>query len=215
MPSLLRLASRFFLTLTLVACAADAPAPPVAVAPPPNIASPAPVAVAPRAVAQAASEDRAAVPITSSDPSWGSRSAPITLVVFADFQCPFCGKLEHTLTELKTAYGPAKLRIVWKHNPLPFHQNAKPAAEASVGVFELGGSDAFWQFHDRAFENQAALSEDSYASWATALGVDPSRLREGLAEHRWAAKVEADMATAKRIGAMGTPASFVNGIFIV
>ena len=109
------------------------------------------------------SEENAAVPISASDPTWGNRTAPVTIVLFADFQCPFCGKLAHTFASIKSTYGPS-VRIVWKNNPLPFHPNAKPAAEAAAGVAALGGNDAFWRFHDLAFENQKDLSPQSYAA---------------------------------------------------
>ena len=70
---------------------------------------------------------------------WGKRDAPVTIAIWSDFQCPFCSKVEPTLQQVKDTYGPDKVRIVWKNNPLPFHQNAKPAAEAAQGVFALGG----------------------------------------------------------------------------
>src|SRR5215468_8921683 len=100
------------------------------------------------------SDEDAAVPVSSKDPVWGSRSAPVTMVVFSDFQCPFCSRVETTVNQLKDKYGKDKLRIVWKNNPLPFHPNATPAAVASEAVFRLGGSQAFWKFHDTAFNNQ-------------------------------------------------------------
>src|SRR6185436_8573478 len=74
------------------------------------------------------SDEDAAVPISSKDPMWGSRKAPVTMVVFSDFECPFCSKVEATITQLKEKYGPDKLRVIWKSNPLPFHQNARPAS---------------------------------------------------------------------------------------
>src|SRR5580693_4290355 len=100
------------------------------------------------------SDEDAAVPVSSKDPVWGSRSAPVTMVIFSDFQCPFCSRVEATVNQLKEKYGKDKLRIVWKNSPLPFHPNAKPAALASEAVFRLGGSNAFWKFHDTAFANQ-------------------------------------------------------------
>ena len=96
------------------------------------------------------------VPISSDDPMRGSRTAPITIVVFSDFQCPFCSRLGPTLDSVRTKYG-ADVRVVWKNDPLPFHTNAKPAAEAARGVFLLGGDAAFWRFHDEAFKNQSSL----------------------------------------------------------
>jgi len=70
------------------------------------------------------------------------------------------------LDQVKTTYGPDKVRLVWKNQPLPFHDKAKPAAEAAQAVFALKGSDGFWKFHDLAFKNQKDLSADSYEKWA-------------------------------------------------
>ena len=72
---------------------------------------------------------------------WGNRNAPVTIVVFSDFQCPFCSRVEPTVDQIKATYGKDKVRIVWKNSPLPFHPNAKPAAEAAQGVFALAGNE--------------------------------------------------------------------------
>ena len=82
----------------------------------------------------------AKVPITNDDPSWGSPTALVTLVLFSDYQCPFCTRVEPTLAALKKKYGPDKLRVVWKHFPLPFHKKAVPAHVASQTVFKVGVS---------------------------------------------------------------------------
>ncbi len=155
------------------------------------------------------------VPITSKDPMWGKREAPVTIVMFSDFQCPFCSRVEPTLDQVRTAYGPDKVRIVWKNNPLPFHPNAKPAAEAAQGVFAMAGNDAFWKFHDTAFKNQQQLSPDSYMKWAADAGVkDAAAYKAGLDSHKWADKVDADESQGKAAGVQGTPSFFVNGVFI-
>ena len=155
------------------------------------------------------------VPISSKDPMWGKRDAPVTIVQYSDFQCPYCSRVEPTMDQVKQTYGPDKVRIVWKNNPLPFHQNAKPAAEAAQGVFALGGNDAFWKWHDTAFKNQGALGPDSYSKWAQEAGVkDLAAYKAGLDSHKWADKVEADLNAGKAAGVQGTPAFFVNGVFI-
>jgi len=155
------------------------------------------------------------VPISSKDPMWGKRDAPVTIVVYSDFQCPFCSRVEPTIDQVKTTYGPDKVRVVWKNNPLPFHQNAKPAAEAAQGVFALAGNDAFWKFHDTAFKNQGSLGADSYEKWAKDAGVkDAAAYKAGLDGHKWADKVDKDLADGKAAGVQGTPAFFVNGVFI-
>ena len=157
------------------------------------------------------SDEESPVPISSKDPMWGSRTAPVTVVVFSDYQCPFCSRVETTLDQVKTTYGKDKVRFIWKNEPLPFHPNAKPAAEASAGVFALKGSDAFWLFHDTAFKNQQALSSESYEKWALASGVDMAKFKAGMAAHTWADKVDKDHAAAKAAGVNGTPA-FFNGV---
>jgi protein-disulfide isomerase len=154
------------------------------------------------------------VPISSKDPMWGKRDAPITIVQYSDYQCPYCSRVEPTMDQVKTTYGD-KVRVIWKDNPLPFHQNAKPAAEAAQGVFALGGNDAFWKWHDTAFKNQGALSTDSYVKWAQDAGVkDMAAFKAGLDSHKWADRVDGDLNAGKAAGVQGTPAFFVNGIFI-
>jgi protein-disulfide isomerase len=155
------------------------------------------------------------VPISSKDPMWGKRDAPVTIVQYSDFQCPYCSRVEPTMDQVKTTYGPDKVRVVWKNNPLPFHQNAKPAAEASQGVFALAGNDGFWKFHDTAFKNQGALGDDAYPKWAADAGVkDAAAFKAGLASHKWADKVDKDLNDGKAAGVNGTPAFYVNGVFI-
>lgn len=155
------------------------------------------------------------VAITSKDPMWGRRDAPVTIVEFSDFQCPYCSRVEPTLDQVRQAYGPDKVRIVWKNNPLPFHPNAKPAAEAAQGVFALAGNDAFWKFHDTAFKNQSSLGEDSYAKWAQEAGVkDIGAFKAGLSSHKWADKVDKDLNDGKADGVQGTPSFFINGVFV-
>lgn len=160
------------------------------------------------------SDEDAAVPVSSKDPTWGNRTAPVTLVLFSDFQCPFCTKVEATITQLKEKYGPEKLRVVWKSNPLPFHPNARPASLAAETVFRLGGSKAFWKFHGLAFQNQQALSPEKYEQWAVQSGVDKAKWKASFDKGEFAKKIDDDMAVGKTIGVQGTPASFINGNFL-
>src|ERR1700733_8025277 len=160
------------------------------------------------------SDEESPIPISSKDPMWGSRTAPVTIVQFSDFQCPFCSKIEPTIDQIKQTYGPDKVRIIWKNKPLPFHPNAKPAAEAAAGVFALKGNDAFWKFHDTAFKNQSQLPPTSYEQWAQAAGVDMAKFKAGIAAHTWADKVEKDDAEAGQVGVSGTPAALVNGVLV-
>jgi protein-disulfide isomerase len=152
------------------------------------------------------------IPVTSDDPMRGDRDALVTIVVFSDFQCPFCSRLEKTLDDVRARYPSNEVRILWKNEPLAFHKDARPAAEAAQGVFVLGGSGAFWTFHDRAFANQSALTASNFELWARDSGVDPKKLRSGLGTHLYDAKVDDDDRLAKSLGVTGTPTSFVNGV---
>lgn len=157
---------------------------------------------------------KAAIPVGPDDPSWGSPTAPVTIVEISDFECPYCGKVNPTLKALKAKYGPEKLRIVWKHNPLPFHKAARPAHEASAAVMDLAGSEAFWKFHDKAFANRKDLNEESFKKWAKEIGIDEAKFAAALKDKKYAAKVDADLAVNRKIGATGTPAFRINGVEI-
>ena len=160
-------------------------------------------------------EPGTAVPVTREDPTWGNPLAPVTMVIWSDFECPFCSKLEfNTIPRLKEHYGPNQLRIVWKHNPLPFHNNAYPTALAAETVFRLGGSQAFWRFHDLAFSNQRELGIVSFVDWAAESGVDPKAFGVAFAQKEFAADIEGDMALGKKVGVSGTPASVINGLLL-
>ncbi|MEJ7733645.1 MAG: thioredoxin domain-containing protein [Polyangiaceae bacterium] len=163
---------------------------------------------------EAWSDEDAAVPVSSKDPTWGSRTAPVTLVLWSDFQCPFCTKVEASIDQLKEKYGPEKLRVIWKNNPLPFHKEAKPAALAAETVFRLGGSKAFWTFHKKAFENQKALTAENFELWAGEAGVDKAKFKAAIEKNEYAAKIDKDMADGKAAGVTGTPASMINGVFL-
>jgi protein-disulfide isomerase len=171
------------------------------------------IAADPSAAGGGWSDEESPIPVSSKDPVWGSRTAPVTIVIFSDFQCPFCSRVEGTLEEIKKNYGPDKVRLVWKNEPLSFHPNAKPAAEAAQGVFAMKGNDAFWKFHDKAFKNQQQLNKDSFIAWAKEAGVtDIAAYTAGLDSHKWAAKVDADHEIAKKAGVNGTPGFFINGV---
>ena len=151
------------------------------------------------------------LPITSEDPTWGSPNAPVTIVEFSDLQCPFCSRVHPTVKALQAKYGPNQLRLVFKHMPLPFHQDALPAAKVADAVYRQGGSSAFFGFLDLAFGNQMSLST-AQASWVTQLGLDPKVIMQRAELPETAAKIQADIALAERVGANGTPAFRINGL---
>ena len=200
-----RLSFLFF--LLLAGCAASAP---------PPAPAPAPVAKNATGAASGPSEEDAAVPVDARNPTWGSRDALVTIVEFADFQCPYCRVGEVRMAGLRAAYGPNTLRIVWKNSPLDFHDEAHPTAEAAAAVFAAAGNDGFWKFHAAAFRGQEDLGVENSVNWASEAGVpDASGLRSALMMHRWAPAVDADLAEGQKLGVRGTPTFFVNGIAVV
>lgn len=154
------------------------------------------------------------VPVTGADPQLGSPTAPVTIVVFGDFQCPFTAKYVSTLSAVLRHRGADTVRVVWKDNPLSFHPRARPAAIAAESVFHLGGSPAFFRFHDLVFENQRELGSIDLAALAERAGVDPRAFRSINDSEAYAGLVDGDAALAEQVGVRGTPASFINGLFL-
>jgi protein-disulfide isomerase len=199
------------LCLLLPACGSAPPPPPV----PAEAVAVVPVAKADLEVARGDDDgvddgDPGPVPVTRSDPCGDDHTAPVTIVEFAEFQCPFCAKAAATLADLRRTYGPDKLRVVWKNNPLPFHPHAKPAAQLAMILFDRSGPDGFWSAHDAMFGDQAHLT-DRMADLAVKAGLSSGEI---AANARADAKIADDMELAKQLGAPGTPAFFVNGVFI-
>ncbi|MDI1444037.1 thioredoxin domain-containing protein [Polyangium sp. 6x1] len=213
-----------FVSTALILLAACAPPPPVqpAVTVRPDNPERRPMPVASdELAAEGAAEGTAAfpdpgtaVPVGPSDPIWGNALAPVTMVIWGDFQDPFTSRLMSTLALLQEQYGPEKLRVVWRHKPLPFHNQARPAHLAAATVLRLGGASAFWKFHALAFQNQRSLDTPFFTEWAEKSGVSPSAFADAFEQQRFAEAVDADLAFAKKVGVTGTPASFINGILV-
>ncbi len=140
-------------------------------------------------------------------PLKGPKNAPVTIVAFSDFQCPFCSRAVPTLHELEKQYG-NKIKVAFKHQPLPFHQNAKPAAMASMAANEQG---KFWEYHDKLFANQSALDRPSLERYAEELKLDMGKFKAALDSNKFDAYISADSAEGMRVGANGTPTFFING----
>jgi protein-disulfide isomerase len=152
--------------------------------------------------------DTKVYPVKPGDsPSKGPANAPLVLVVFSDFQCPFCKRVEPTLAEMEKHY-PGKVRVVWKNYPLPFHDHAMGAAEAAMAADAQG---KFWPMHDRLFDKNTALDRESLESHAAAVGLDLPRFRADLDAGRWKPRIEADKREGSELGVVGTPAVFING----
>lgn len=146
------------------------------------------------------------VPIDDS-PRRGPETAPVTIVEFADFECGFCVRGHETVEKLRRRYGD-KLRIVFKHYPLPFHSHAFLAARAAMAA---GVEGKFWEFHDRLYQTKADFDEDTLLQIAKDLKLDVKRFKERIHGGDYDAKILGDQNLGHTLGVRGTPAYFVNG----
>ena len=142
-------------------------------------------------------------------PAKGAKTAPVTIIEFSDFQCPYCGRAQSTLTQVLDQY-PGKVRLVWKNQPLSFHPNAMPAAEAAMAAYEQG-NDKFWAMHDRLFAKQQELSPAYYEQVAKEIGLDVAKWKASVESHSGQGLIQADMSAGSAVGANGTPTFFING----
>ena len=140
-------------------------------------------------------------------PTFGSADAPVKVVVFSDFECPFCGRVNPSIERIKKEYG-SKVSISFKHFPLSFHRNAKPAAIASLAAHRQG---KFWEMHDKLFENQRALTKENFIKFADEMGLNVDKFTSDLEDPSLGSWVDADMRQGGSVGVRGTPASFING----
>jgi predicted DsbA family dithiol-disulfide isomerase len=131
----------------------------------------------------------------------------VTIVEFSDFQCPYCGRVETTLQRLSKDYG-NDIAIFYRHNPLPFHPRAMPAALASEAA---GAQGKFWEMHDKLYANQQALGPDDLETFARELGLNVAAFRASVAAERGRDRIQVDMDLAAKFGARGTPSFFING----
>jgi protein-disulfide isomerase len=145
--------------------------------------------------------------IAATGPSKGSTGAPIEMIEFSDFQCPFCLRAHATVEQVLKTYGD-RIHFVYRHYPLPNHPAARPAAEASACAAEQG---KFWPYHDRLFEQQSKLSDADLKEHAAAVGVDTSAFNKCVEQRKYKAQVDADMKDGEEAGVNGTPAFFING----
>ncbi|HKO52074.1 MAG TPA: thioredoxin domain-containing protein [Polyangiaceae bacterium] len=152
------------------------------------------------------------LPIGADDPIWGAATAPVTLIEFSELQCPFCSRVQPTIKSLQAKYGPNQLRVVFKHNPLPFHDHARPAAKVADAVLRQGGSSAFFAFLELAFDEQKKLGDEALSAWVARVGLDPAVVLRRAELPETNEKIERDVALAAKVGANGTPAFRINGI---
>jgi protein-disulfide isomerase len=144
-------------------------------------------------------------------PLRGPSRAPVTIVLFSDFECPFCVKAETTLRSLEAA-NPGKVRVAFRHRPLPMHPHARLAAKASVAAERQG---RFWEYHDVLLAHRDALEREALERYADELGLNHVRFVKDLDDPEIDARVTSDERQAETLGVKGTPTAFVNGRRIV
>ena len=150
------------------------------------------------------------VPLQGNEPQQGPDNALVTIVEISDFECPFCGRVEPTLGKVKDKYG-KDVRVVWMNNPLPFHKNAKPAANAALEAHAQKGDKGFWAMHEKLFANQKALTKENLEKYAKELGLDMKKFKAAIEGDKYASTIQKQQALASSLGARGTPAFFING----
>ena len=129
------------------------------------------------------------------------------MVEFSDFQCPFCSRAVPAVKELEKDFG-RDVRLVWKHLPLPFHQNAMPAALAAEAARQQG---KFWEMHDMLMDHQDALNTRDLIGYAEQIGLDTAKFTADLRKHAGAYRVAEDVDSADLATVSGTPTFFING----
>jgi protein-disulfide isomerase len=144
---------------------------------------------------------------TAGRPAKGGAKAPVTIVVFSDYQCPFSRQAEDVLDEVGRTYGD-KVRLVFRDFPLPIHPHARAAAEAA-GCANAQGK--FWEYHAKLFANQNALGGEKLKDYAKEVGLDAAKFEQCLAERPYASTVDEDLKEAAKLGVNATPAFYING----
>ena len=149
------------------------------------------------------------VPITPLDHVLGDDDAPVTIVEYGDYECPFCAAAQPIVKQLLERHG-RNIRFVFRHFPLvEMHPHAEPAAETA----EFAGSHGlFWPTHEAIFANQHRLNIPLLIALVASLKLSPIELRDALATGRFASKIQADFAGGVRSGVNGTPTFFINGV---
>jgi len=137
----------------------------------------------------------------------GGANAPVTIIAFSDYECPFCGRAESTVNQVMSTYGD-KVRLVFRDYPLPMHPHAHDAALAANCANAQG---KFWDYHNKLFTNQQALEGDKLKQYAKDVGLDEGKFDKCLADKTFEPAVAKDVADGEKVGVTGTPAFFING----
>ena len=142
-------------------------------------------------------------------PVRGSKNAQVTLVEFTDFQCPFCSRFHSISEDLLKSY-PDKLKFVIKNFPLPFHQQAKPGAKATLAA---GLQGKYWEMVDAIFKDNSSLSDQKFEELAKAIGLNVDRFRKDLKDKdaQFEKTIQEDMDLAQKVSVHGTPTFYLNG----
>ncbi len=148
------------------------------------------------------------------NPVKGSKGAPVTIIEFSEFECPFCERFyRQTFPLIEENYiETGEVRYVFRDFPLSFHQNAQKAAEAAECADEQG---KFWEYHDKLFGNQRALDINSLKQYAKDLGLNTAKFNDCLGSGKMVSEVQKDFTDGSKYGVSGTPTFFINGIKLV
>jgi protein-disulfide isomerase len=147
------------------------------------------------------------------NPSIGPADAPITIIEFSDYQCPYCQKWQATVYQRLLDEYPTQVRLVYRDYPLnSIHPEAAPAANAANCA---GEQDAYWQFHDKLFSYEYDLGKETYLTYAQELKLDMTAFTACLESDLYAAEVAADLEYAAGLGIQSTPTFFINGLYMV
>jgi protein-disulfide isomerase len=142
-------------------------------------------------------------------PAKGPANAPVTIIEFSDYECPYCKRAEETIQQVLRTYGD-KVRLVYRDYPLPFHANARPASEAAACAEDQG---KFWEYHEKLWA-APDLGEATLKKIAGEVGLEQAKFDKCLSSKQFAAKVDQDVQDASKVGVNGTPAFFINGRMI-
>lgn len=157
---------------------------------------------------QNALNNRVDVNVPDYAPVRGPEDAPVQIVEFSEFQCPFCARVNPTLIELVEKYD-GNVAVVFRHLPLTFHPQAMPASKAAIAA---GMQGKFWEYHDVLFERQQFLGEKLYVEIAEELDLDMDKFNKDRKSKEVMARIDQDLADAKTYNAAGTPHFFINGV---
>ncbi len=151
------------------------------------------------------------IPINPYNPTIGPKDAPITIIEFTDFQCPFCRRASDTIDQLLKVY-PGKIRLVFKNLPLSsIHKESLAAAKAAMAAHKQG---MFWPYHDMLFDNASDLNSKLYLRLAKLLKLDIEKFKKDMNSEEVANEVQTDIETARKFGINATPVFVINGVLI-